>query len=776
MRKSIKKCGGAVLLGLISSAGWTQVTANDVTKPNDVADALPDVVVTARKVAERLQDVPVSVTAISGVQLQEQSAVKMSDIALLTPGLLMNEGLTPGQTVFNIRGQAQTSVNASTDPSVGVYVDGLYWARAIGADANLLDLQNAQVLRGPQGTLFGRNTVGGAILLQSNDPNFEGTSGSVSAKYGTFEDRGVTAIVNLPVNEQIATRFAFTGERRDGYINDTFNAQELNDINTYTGRGKVLFKATDRLTLLFAAEIYETNTFSNPYRTIYVSPSSLANLDVGIDQYGPPGAGGLAQRAAQGAALLSSYVAGAAQSDTISTNVVQSTFARTQTYSGTANLDTDFGAIKLITGYRGLESSGNTDLDGSPYDILFSPYIQNVHQVSAELQATGDAFEHRLKFASGLFYFHENGRDDTPLVALPALNPDNPTIYDGNVTTDSRGVYTQETWHITDPLSFTGGLRYSFERRGVTVFNRSFDATTGTYPCLLSIAIAPECNASRADTFSNVSYSAGFEYKLSEDDLVYVKADRGFRAGGENLKSAGDIVAFQPFKPEIIYSYEFGVKTESFERRLRFDADYFYSLTHNMQQQTVVSSPDGVASNVIGNAGEARIQGVEIEAAARITPSWLVGFTATYTDAMYVNYIDPNTGANLSNYFFDAPKYTFSNSVTYTHDLPIGGLLLRADYAWTDRRHLAPYNTPSDPDNAAEVAATTVASVGLLNLRAALNVLADRLELAAYCRNATDNRGKVVVEQLPSPLSVIIAERRDPRTVGLSATYKFGGT
>jgi hypothetical protein len=141
---------------------------------------------------------------------------------------------------------------------------------------------------------------------------------------------------------------------------------------------------------------------------------------------------------------------------------------------------------------------------------------------------------------------------------------------------------------------------------------------------------------------------------------------------------------------------------------------------------------------------------------------------------MYVSYIDPGSGANLSDYFFDAPKYTFSSSVTYTHGIPIGNLLLRADYAWTDRRHLAPYNTPSDPYNAEEVAATTAASVGLVNLRAALNVLSDRLELAAYCRNATDNRGKVVVEQLPSPLSVVIAERRDPRMFGISAAYKFG--
>src|SRR5882757_912552 len=201
-----------------SAAARAQVApTSDTQRTAQDSDALPDVVVTARKVAERMQDVPVSVTALSGVELQQQSAVKLSDIALLTPGLLINEGLTPGQTVFNIRAQAQTSVNASTDPSVGVYVDGLYWARAIGANANLLDLQDAQVLRGPQGTLFGRNTTGGAILLQSNDPNFDGATGLISAMYGRFDDRGVTAIVNLPVTDKVATRFAFTGERRDGY-------------------------------------------------------------------------------------------------------------------------------------------------------------------------------------------------------------------------------------------------------------------------------------------------------------------------------------------------------------------------------------------------------------------------------------------------------------------------------------------------------------------------------------------------------------------------------
>ena len=142
---------------------------------------------------------------------------------------------------------------------------------------------------------------------------------------------------------------------------------------------------------------------------------------------------------------------------------------------------------------------------------------------------------------------------------------------------------------------------------------------------------------------------------------------------------------------------------------------------------------------------------------------------------MYVNYRDPNTGVDLSNYFFDAPKFTFSNSVTYTHEVPIGNYIVASGLFLDRSKAPCPVQyrqrirtTPR------EVAATTAASVGLLNLRAGLNVLSDRLELAAYCRNATDNRGKVVVEQLPAPLSLIIAERRDPRTFGISATYKFG--
>jgi iron complex outermembrane receptor protein len=764
----------AIPLVFAAQAATAQVTVSSDTN-STTQDSLAEVVVIARKVEERLQDVPISVTAFSGNQLLLQSALKLSDVALLTPGLLINEGLTPGQTVFNIRAQVQTSVNVSTDPSVGVYVDGVYWARSIGANANLLDLQSAQVLRGPQGTLFGRNTTGGAIILQSNDPDFKGASGLVSATYGRFNDRGVTAVLNLPlVDNQVSARFAFTGERRDGYITDSFNGEKLDNENTFTARAKVLFAPTERFSVLIAAEIYENNVLSNPYRAIYVSPPSLANLEAGFEQYGPPGAGGVGQRFGQGTALLSAYTAAAAQSDTISTDVAQSTFARTQTFTGTAKLDTAFGAVKFIGGYRGLDSNGNTDLDGTPYTILIAPNIQKVHQVSAEMQLTGDAFDKKIKYASGLFYFHENGRDDTPLIALPALNPNNPTIYDGLARTDSRGVYSQATWRITDPLAFTGGLRYSSEERGVTIYNRAYDAASGSFPCLLVTAVQPICAASRSDTFSNVSYSAGFDYHFSEDVMAYIKTDKGFRSGGENLKSAGELVAFQPFSPEITVSYEAGLKAEVFERRLRINSDVYWSTTTDLQQQTVVSSPNGTASNVIGNAGKARVRGLETEVSGRVSPALLLAATAAYTNADYLSYIDPNSGADHSNYFFDAPRFTFSASGTYTHDFGVGTLLLRSDFSWTGRRHLAPYNDSSDPFNAEKVAATTAASVGLLNLRAAFTLLQEKLELAAYCRNATDNRGKVVVEQLPEPLGIILAERRQPRMFGVSATYRFG--
>jgi iron complex outermembrane receptor protein len=244
---------------------------------------LEEIVVTARKVEENLQSVPVAVTAISGEGLERQNAVRLSDMAQVAPGLTIRPASNNASAVaLQIRGQYQNDNLATLDPSVGTYVDGLYWARAYGLNADFLDVQSAQVLRGPQGTLFGRNTTGGAMLVQTNDPDAGAFSAMASASYGRFDERSAMAVVNIPLaQDRVALRLAGSFMKRDGYIEDapfTFGAastptaiaaafplsdprsvrgatgRQLGDRDTWTLRGKLLLQPTDDLRIVLSAK------------------------------------------------------------------------------------------------------------------------------------------------------------------------------------------------------------------------------------------------------------------------------------------------------------------------------------------------------------------------------------------------------------------------------------------------------------------------------------------------------------------------------------------
>lgn len=249
----------AVAQGTVTEPAVSQAEAEGAVPKEEqqrAARGLDEIVVTARKVSENLQDVPVSITAFSGSELAEQNALSLSDVQRLTPSLLIRPGtLSPASLTFAIRGQVNIDALASVDPSVGVYIDGVYVARAYGIDANLLDIQCLQVLKGPQGTLFGRNTTGGAILIQTNDPELDEYAGKVSATYGRFDYKSATAIVNLPlVTDKVALRAAVEVADSDGYHTDLASGEKSGEKDRWNARIKLLVKPTETLSILLSAD------------------------------------------------------------------------------------------------------------------------------------------------------------------------------------------------------------------------------------------------------------------------------------------------------------------------------------------------------------------------------------------------------------------------------------------------------------------------------------------------------------------------------------------
>jgi iron complex outermembrane receptor protein len=776
--------------------------ASTAAQDSAPSSGLADIVVTARKVAENQQNVPVAITAFSGEALQQQGAVVVSDIARLTPGLIITPSTsTQSAAQFTIRGQVQQDNLATLDPSVGLYVDGMYWARAYGINADLLDIADVQTLKGPQGTLFGRNTTGGAILIDTNNPSFsDGISVLASGTYGRFNQWSGTGILNVPlIDDKLAIRVAYGRNTRDGYVTETNTGAKLDSRNEYTARAKLLYKPTDNLTILLSAEQYRSKFLGNPYRQTYVSASSPANVEAGVEGTGGACfAGGVAACFGQGIGLFSQAISkdSNAGSNAVALNYLPSTFAKTDTYSATTTLDTFFGALKAVGGYRKVRASATVDLDGSPYDILATTGRQKLSQYSVEVQATGKAFDNRLDFAAGVFYFHESGYDLSTSTAIPALNPQG-TYLSGNIDNDSQGLYGQATYHLTDKLSATGGIRYSVDDKRILALNGNYTpnglqgpTTGGTFNC--SIRTCPE---ERHADYSGISYTAGLDYQLTPYILGYVKTAKGFRSGGQNLRGisvVGSPIFDQStasFAPEIATSYEGGLKTEFFDRKLRVNAAGYYTIDKGIQRTTLLSDAFGNTATVLTNAGRADIYGAELEAQALLPFGFRLDGSLAYTHPKYVSYINPTTGFDQSHErFYGIAKWTASISPSWTQDLGFGSLTLRSDVTYQSKTALYNNGYYTDAagaihdasngsvvtaaDRAGFLNATTDRSHVLVAARASITAMDDKVEVAVWGKNLTNKRD--IVTGLPiTGLGEAASIYREPRTIGVTVTLKY---
>ncbi len=709
--RAIAITAACFLIALASAA--PPLAAQEDEAAADEGLGIEEIIVTARKRAESLQETPISITAFSAGALEERSLSNIGEIGDFAPNVVM--AVAPGgggggnNLQIFMRGVGQTDFLITTDPGVGIYIDGVFHSRTFGAVFDLLDLERVEVLRGPQGTLFGKNTIGGAVSLITKKPTDE-VSGYGEVTFGRFNRIDGRGTFNFPVIEnKLFARFSFSSKNRDGYAKRLdFNTGEVidrqGDEDITSVRGALRWLASETIEVNIRADVATGNGES--------APTTLAFFD-DTGQFG--GLGGLWNALVGGPAgtpMSSAFIT----SDPLTTYGTGPNINTTDVWGISATIDWDAGPvhIKSITAYRENDAKFGRDGDGSPNQYVHTFDQDTQNQFSQEIQISGVSFSDRLTWIIGGFFFDENATDNNDVrlasglyAALEALpgpldgspltaptapgGPGNPinVVLDldfdihNEIDITSWAAYTQGTLAVTDRLNVTGGVRFTYEQKDYTLEHRRINS--GAF-------IVPLTTVS--DSWSEVSPMGSIDYRWSDDVMTYAKVSRGFKSGGFNGRPILES-AVESFAPETLTSYEIGVKSQLFERRLVLNVTGFLNKYKDIQLGSVNADESGNLILLIQNAGKATVKGLEAELHARPATGLDITGSLGYTDFQFDRLVAGVVGITLDTVPAKTPKWTASASIQYAFPVGDSGLVsLRGDWVYTSSYFQDNVNTP----------------------------------------------------------------------------------
>ncbi|MCH2189747.1 MAG: TonB-dependent receptor [Gammaproteobacteria bacterium] len=709
---------------------------------------LEEIVVTARKREESIMDVPISVSAYSADQLE---VLKVRDIQSLSVGLpnvaFDDIGTTRGVANFSIRGLGINSSIPSIDPTVGTFIDGVYMGTNAGVVFDVFDLESIEVLRGPQGTLFGRNVTGGAVLLKSKAPSeeFEGKIKASVEGGGEDLNKYFMGSVGGPVSETLAAKVSFYTNQDDGYFLNRFNNEAFGEQDTVSIRPMVVWTPNDRLSVT----------------AIY-------------DYFDSDGDGPAAQNHRNGLGITNSATDFDRDSFDFSVDNTGFLSTRSDFLRSTVEYELENGTITNVFGYREVDQTGNIDVDATPLDLFNSLTALDIEQVSNELRYAGELND-RTQLTAGLYYFknelnYNENRRLLGLLAPPgvfALNQDGGGEYE--VTT--LGVFASIDYSLTDLTTLNIGLRYTDEEKNANIASliRNVNA-----PCSVVDGTCP-FDFNDEESWSNLSPKIGFTHTLGDASLVYGSWSRGFRSGGYNLRNTAiDTVNFGPgpFDEETVENLEFGYKT-TFSNGGRLTAAVFYNQIDDMQREINLADPISGVVQVIRNTADATISGIEVDTLYPLTDNLLLNASIGYIDPEYdevrfdLNGDGTINGADLA---LDLPR---AAELTYTIGLTLdtevgswGTATSRISYAYRDE------------------SAYTDNNLGFINEQGILDLGVDfksndgKWEFGLYGKNLGDEVKHGGDTQLPSllgpiPLGGTFSPLAKGRIYGAEFTYNF---
>jgi iron complex outermembrane receptor protein len=735
------------------------------------ATHLDEIIVTARKTSESLQKTPVSISAFSADRLKTQGAVNISDLQSQTPSLNVSQASSdPLSNIIGIRGQIQNDTLLLEQPSAGVYFDGVYYGETVGSALSVLtDVDRVEILKGPQGTLYGRNTTGGAITVYSKLPN-NSYEGDLKVGYGDYDEHEVSGFINIPIiQDKLAARLVASYTGHDGYAQNLFDAGTTGSNETVVVRGAVKFDPSSKVDIVVRGDYSHGDSNGSILQPVYMAPGSLGIAEISAEIFGVANAFNPANLAAA-AQAYQHYINLGQDGRTFSYNTPQNNVAQTGGGSVQVNyaINNDLN-LKSITAYRWLSRQFLLDLDASPYFIANGYGDTKAGQFSQELNLSGTSFGDRLGWIVGAYYYDMVGHEIGQNSALPELNPDNPSTDDTKDLNESEAVFGQATYKITNALRFTGGLRWTNDRSRLEAL--SHDAFSCQVP--VNDRIDGACDAIYRTSASAVSYTAGLDYAFSEGTFAYIKTSKGFKGGGINERGSAEEGSFAAFAPETVTDYEVGFKSDFFNRRLRTDIAYYHSIYDNIQRSIIVPGPGGSPNTIVQNAASASIDGVE--AAVDLIPFERAAIHATtaYTDARYTKFVDGEGNDLSSEPFLLLPRWTYSVSGDYR--IPTQGGEFRATLNW----HWQSSESTSPALRDDLTPSRTQKSYGLLDgvvsfKPAALDGPLTGVELSFWAKNIADTRYRTLTLDLAgSVLGPIYEYLGPPRTFGGTIEKRF---
>ncbi|AKH68250.1 outer membrane receptor protein [Spongiibacter sp. IMCC21906] len=732
-------------IGKLSLICLTLPAAANLHAASRESTALEEVVVTAERRSQSIQDIPASISAFDENAIRDGGIVDVSAVAPKVPGFYAG-GFGTSRPQLYIRGIGTRQFDPGSESSIGVFVDDAYLGRTGGVLGTLKDVQRIEVLKGPQGTLYGRNVIGGVINVVTKGPTDE-FEAEVEAGIGNYNSKNLFGAVSGPLDEEgkIKGRAALWHSYREGYMTNLNSGEHPQGLDNTGGRLRLDFTPTDRLRIGLIGEFAEDSGDSFQGESI----GSTTNPDGTLLGTGSP--------TKSGNKFKQFY-----NTDTDYNREINA-------FNAKIEYDFDAGTLVSISTFRDMTYVDDRDFDNTDLDVMRQISDEDSEQLTQEIRFVSNpdsslSFDGKVDWIVGFYYFQdESVHTDTFLYGEDAViydpSIDQVDVTGGDFDTTSTAYFGQATINLSENLDMTLGLRYTKDQKESVMFGTTTDA---------SPLVSADFNVVNPESeFTSTDPKIVFNYRLGEDASVFASYSQGFKSGGYQYTPLTASQASIVFDPEELEAYEVGFKSQWLGRSLTFNGSVYQFDYTDIQVSRVVELADGSTPSLIDNAGESRIRGLELDLLYRPLASLTLSFAYAYTDAKYLSYV-ASEGVDYSDTrMVRAPEHSFNIGAEYY--TPIGNgmdLILRADYAYNDEFFHEPGEADAKYGSTAPF--TKEDAYGLASLRA--TVTNDEWRFSLWANNVLDEEYRSTILALPGQVINIYGL---PRTFGASVSWTY---